>query len=136
MKDCIFCKIIRKEVPAEIFYEDDFSIAMLDINPVNIGHSLLMPKEHFENIFDIPEKLLSGLSGNSKKIARAIKDGLVADGINVSSNNGRAAGQLVFHAHIHIIPRYENDGLVHWKGKRGYSGGEAKEVAEKISQLL
>ena len=136
MDNCVFCKIGRKEIPADIIYEDDFSIAFLDINPVNIGHSLLMPKEHHENIFDLPEELLAKLSLNAKRLARAIKESLNANGINVTSNNGRAAGQLVFHSHTHIIPRYETDGFTHWKGRRGYKNGEAKEVAEKIKLRL
>lgn len=96
MNDCIFCKIGRKVILADIIYEDDFSIAFLDINPVNIGHTLLMPKEHHENVFDLPEELLAKLSLNSKRLASAIKESLSADGINITSNNGHAAGQLVF----------------------------------------
>ena len=134
--DCLFCKIVKKEIPASIFYEDDLSVAFLDINPINLGHALLLPKEHYENIFDLPEELLAKLSVKAKKIARAIKESLRADGVNVTSNNGRASGQLVFHAHIHIIPRYENDGFTHWKGKRKYNDGEAVEVAEKIKEKL
>ncbi len=136
MESCIFCKIARKEIPAEIFYEDEFSVAMLDINPVNIGHTLLLSKEHYENIFDLPDELLAKLSVNAKRLAMAIKKGLTADGVNITSNNGRAAGQLVFHAHTHIVPRYSGDGFTHWKGKRGYKDGEAKEVAEKIKTSL
>lgn len=133
---CLFCKIICKEIPSSIFYEDAFSIAMLDINPVNIGHSLLLPKKHYENIFDVPDKLLAKFSVNAKKLAKAIRESLDADGINIASNNGRAAGQLIFHAHTHIIPRYDDDGFRHWKGKRGYNDGEMAEVAEKIKSKL
>lgn len=129
---CIFCKIIKKEIPAEIVYENDFSLAFLDIHPVNIGHALLLPKEHHENIFDIPEELHAKLSIVSKKLATAVKESLSADGVNVTSNNGSAAGQLVFHAHIHIIPRYKDDGFTYWKGKRGYNEGESVETARKI----
>lgn len=133
---CLFCKIICKEIPSSIFYEDAFSIAMLDINPVNIGHSLLLPKKHYENIFDLPKELAAKLSVVSKKLAMAIKESLNADGINITSNNGLAAGQLVFHAHTHIIPRYVGDGFANWKGKRKYNDGEAAEVAEKIKSKL
>ncbi len=132
---CLFCKIIKKEIPADIIHEDDFSLAMLDINPVNIGHTLLMPKEHFENIFDLPDELLKKLSVNTKRLAQAIKKSLSADGISVNSNNGRV-GQLVFHSHTHIIPRFENDGFKHWKGKRAYNDGEARQVTEKIKKEL
>lgn len=134
--NCIFCKIISKEIPADIVYEDGFSLAFLDINPVNIGHTLLLPKEHYENIFDLPEELLAKLSVKSKRLAAAIKKSLNADGINVSSNNGASAGQLIPHAHTHIVPRYSDDGFTHWKGKRKYQSGEAEEVAGKIKMNL
>lgn len=133
---CIFCKIIAKEIPAEIVYEDDFSLAFLDIHPVNIGHTLLLPKEHYENIFDLPDELIANLSVVSKKLATAIKESLNSDGINIISNNGSAAGQLIFHAHTHIIPRYKDDGFTHWKGKRGYNEGEAMKTAEKIKSSI
>lgn len=128
----MFCKIVRGDIPSSKVYEDEFSLAFLDINPINLGHTLLMPKEHYENVFDLPEELLMKLSVNSKKLAAAIKDALAADGVNITSNNGRASGQLVFHAHSHIIPRYTDDGFRHWKGARGYNEGEAKEIARKI----
>jgi histidine triad (HIT) family protein len=136
MNGCLFCKIVAKEIPASVVYEDDFSLAFLDIRPVNIGHTLLLPKEHYENIFDLSEELIAKLAVVSKKLAVAIKGGLVADGINITSNNNPAAGQLIFHAHTHIIPRYADDGFTHWQGKRGYNEGEAKEVAGKIKSNL
>lgn len=136
MSGCIFCKIVKKEIPAEIVYEDDFSLAILDINPVNIGHALIIPKEHHENIFDIPETLLGKMSVASKRVSVAIKNGLNADGINIISNNGRGAHPLVLHSHIHIIPRFLGDGFVDWKGKRGYQSGEVSEVAGKIKSNL
>lgn len=136
MNDCLFCKIIKREIPANIVYEDDFSLAFLDINPINIGHTLLMPKEHHESIFDLPDELLQKISVNSKRLASAIKKSLRADGINTTSNNGKAAGQLIFHSHIHIIPRYLDDGFRHWRGARGYKDGEAGEVAQKIKGHL
>ena len=136
MEGCIFCKIINKEIPSDFIHEDDVSVSFLDINPVNIGHTLLVPREHHENIFDIPEELLMKVSVTAKKLARALRKGLSADGVNITSNNGQAAGQLVSHAHTHIIPRYDNDGFTHWKGKRGYQDGEAKEVVEKIKSNI
>ncbi|MFA5841482.1 MAG: HIT family protein [Candidatus Paceibacterota bacterium] len=132
----LFCKIIASEIPAKIIYEDEFSLAFLDINPINTGHVLLLPRRHFENIFDMPEDLAAKLSAVSKKLAIAIKGSLNADGINITSNNGAAAGQLVFHAHTHIIPRYTGDGFTHWKGKRGYKDGEMNEVVRKIKTAL
>lgn len=131
-EECLFCKIISGKIPGEKVYEDEDSFAFLDINPVNVGHTLLVPKMHYENIFDIPEELLCKIAANSKKLSITIKKALDADGVNVMTNNGKAAGQLVFHSHTHIVPRYESDGFQHWKGRRPYKDGEAKEVADKI----
>jgi len=132
MDNCIFCKIIKKEIPADVIYEDENVLAFLDIAPVNIGHSLVIPKKHFVNIYETPEDILTEMMRTVKKISHAIKTGLGVDGINVTMNNEGAAGQVVFHAHIHIIPRIANDGFGMWHGKRPYAEGEKKAVAEKI----
>lgn len=136
MEDCIFCKIIKKEIPANILYEDTDTVSFLDINPVNIGHSLVIPKKHFVNIYDTPEDVLTKMFKTTKTISEAIKNGLNADGINLSMNNDKAAGQIVFHAHIHIIPRIINDGFEMWHGKRKYKEGEVNEVIKKITAEL
>ena len=107
--DCIFCEIAAKSSEAEIVFENDKYIAFLDINPVNYGHTLVMPKKHFDNFLTIPAEDLEGLSKLTQYLSGAIKRALKADGFNVISNNGTAAGQSVFHFHYHIIPRYEND---------------------------
>lgn len=134
--DCLFCKIIKGEIPSTKVYEDDTCYAFLDINPVNIGHTLLVPKAHSENLYDTPDETLSKLAPVLKKLSIAVKQGVGADGINIEMNNDPVAGQLIFHTHIHIVPRFEGDGFVHWKGARGYNDGEMKEVAEKISKAL
>ncbi len=136
MENCIFCKIVKGEIPAHKIYEDKDTLAFLDISPVNIGHVLVIPKEHHANIFEIPEKALLEVVRTVKKVSHAVKKGLKADGINVTMNNEPAAGQVVFHLHIHIIPRTINDGFHHWKGKRGYQEGEKEIVTEKISKSL
>ena len=134
--DCIFCKIVKKEIPCSKIYEDDDVLAFLDIAPVNSGHALIIPKKHFVNIYETPEKILIEMMKAVKKISHAIKDGLLADGINVKKNNDPAAGQDVFHSHIHIIPRIANDGFSHWKGKKPYKEGEKEVVIEKIISKL
>lgn len=132
---CIFCKIINKEIPAEIIYEDKKSLVFLDIEPNNPGHCLVVPKEHFENLFDVDEKTLGDLMIIVKKMSLVLKNSLAAEGINIGINNGESAGQIVSHLHIHVIPRYASDGFVHWHGK-AYQEGEMKLVAEKIKKEL
>ncbi len=135
MENCIFCKIIAGEIPTTKIYEDADSFVFLDVNPINPGHTLLIPKEHHENIHEMPDELLEKLMPVAKKIANAIKVGMVADGVNIGQNNGQAAGQAVWHYHMHIIPRFSGDGLEHWPGKP-YMIGEAEETAEKIKSEL
>lgn len=132
---CIFCQIIAGEIPAEKIYEDENTLAFLDISPNNPGHTLVLPKKHFENLFDIDENTLSQLMAVVKKISLAVKTAVQAEGINIGINNGSAAGQVVPHLHIHVIPRYANDGFVHWHGK-AYEEGEMMSVGEKIRQTI
>ena len=133
--DCVFCKIIAGEIPADKIYEDEDCLAFLDITPVNPGHSLLITKKHYENIYELPDEALKKLAPAIKKIAVAIKEGTGAEGINIGMNNEAAAGQIVPHAHFHIIPRFPNDGHRHWKGG-SYAEGEAEKIAEKIRAFL
>ena len=135
-KNCIFCKIVKGEIPSHKIYEDEVVLAFLDIDPVNLGHSLVVPKEHFVNIYEIPEETLAHMMKAVKKLSYAIKSGVEADGINVTMNNDKAAGQVVFHSHIHIIARLENDGFSLWRGKTPYQKGEKEEVAKKITAAL
>ncbi|MEK6860850.1 MAG: HIT family protein [Nanoarchaeota archaeon] len=133
MTDCLFCKIIKREIPSDIVYEDDKVIAFLDIHPVNKGHTLVLPKQHYENLFDVPENILINTMKTVKKIAVALSK--YSDGVNVGQNNRMAAGQLVDHIHFHLIPRFNEDGLKHWPGKK-YQEGESKKVADEIKKLL
>lgn len=134
-EECIFCKIIKGEIPCSKVYEDDSTFAFLDIAPVNKGHVLVLPKVHSETVFDISEKDMCAVAKTIRKICKAVKEGTEADGINIVQNNHSAAGQIVPHVHFHIIPRKESDGLAHWpQGK--YEEGEMdkylKEILEKI----
>ncbi len=105
----IFEKIIAREIPADIIYEDDTVVAFLDIKPVHAGHALVVPKTPFTDIFTSDPKTLSHMMEVATTIGRRLKERLGADGVNLVMNNGAAAGQEVFHAHLHIIPRYEGD---------------------------
>jgi len=133
--NCIFCKIIAGKLPASKVYEDQDVLAFLDIKPVNPGHTLVIPKKHFESIFDTPDELVGKISIVAKKIAGVIQKNLGAEGVNIGMNNGSAAGQLVFHSHVHVMPRYGKDDLKLWIG-REYQTGEREMVAEKIKSAL
>jgi len=129
--ECIFCKIAGKEISSLIVYEDEFVLAFLDIKPVNLGHTLVIPKNHYENLYDCPDKTLEVLAKKIRDIAIAVKKGTGADGINIEMNNERSAGQIIDHAHFHIIPRMAGDGLRHWQGKE-FSEKVLGEAAQKI----
>ena len=134
--DCLFCKIIAGEIPSDKVYEDDTVFAFLDLHPLNIGHTLVVPKAHAANLYDTPDETLSNIATVIKKLSIAIKSTQSADGINIEMNNDPAAGQIIFHAHIHIIPRFSGDGFIHWNGVRGNNDREMAEVAKKISSAL
>ena len=116
MQNCVFCKIVKGEIPCFKIFEDENVLAFLDINPVTKGHCLVIPKTHFENIFDISEDTLQKVTVATKHISVKIKNSLQADGIRISQSSGEEAGQVISHFHLHIIPRYKNDGLLnnHW----------------------
>lgn len=134
MLSCLFCKIIANELPSTKVYEDGEVLGFLDIKPVNPGHTLVIPKKHFENIHDMPDALVGKVAVAAKKIADAILK-MGAEGVNIGMNNGEAAGQIVFHAHVHVMPRYGKDSFSLWVGKE-YDGNERGEVAEKIRAAL
>ncbi|MBU1178237.1 HIT family protein [Patescibacteria group bacterium] len=135
MSDCIFCKIIKGEIPSSKVYEDDAVLAFLDIHPINYGHTLVIPKEHHETVVDLSDNLLQEVILQVKRIGQAVMAGLRVDGFNIGLNNGRAAGQEVDHVHFHVIPRLSNDGLKHWPS-REYAESENEKVADKIKQAL
>jgi len=133
--DCIFCKIIAGDIPAYEVYEDENVLAFLDINPVNPGHTLVVPKQHHATLVDLPTDLACKIMETIKKITPAILAGVGADSFNLGLNNGKTAGQVVDHVHFHIMPRFADDGHVLWKG-RDYQEGQAQQVLEKIKQSL
>lgn len=134
--NCVFCKIVRGELPAFKVYEDDKTLAFLDIHPVNPGHTLVIPKsEDSRNIFDIDAADWIATTDTARKIAHAIEKGTGADGVNIMMNNRSNAGQVIDHPHIHVIPRFKGDGLTHWKHGT-YKEGEAESVLGKIQEAL
>lgn len=135
MSDCIFCKIIAGEIPGYKIYEDEDILAFLDITPVNPGHTLVIPKKHFENFLDLPVEEAQRLVALIKKIAPAVLAGVGASGFNLTLNSGPVSGQLVGHVHWHIVPRLQGDGRELWQGK-GYEAGAAEEVLAKIKAQL
>ena len=114
MSDCIFCKIITGEIPARKVHEDDVCIAFLDIQPINIGHTLVVPKEHYTDVTQTPDDLVAHMFTEVKRIGKAAMEAVGADGFNIGVNTGAAAGQVIFHTHLHIMPRFEGDGHTHW----------------------
>lgn len=134
-EDCIFCKIVKGEIPSAKIYEDKEFFAFLDIAPVNPGHTLIVPKLHCENLLDFPKAEETDLMEFIKKVAGAVMKATKADGFNLGMNNGGAAGQVVKHAHFHIIPRYSGDGLKQWPNGK-YKEGEMERVQKKIKTQL
>ena len=129
---CLFCNIIDGEQPAHKFLDSENFIAILDVFPVNKGHILLIPKQHLETIEELPLEHSEEFIKTIQKITRAQREILQAQGINIITNNGKTAGQKIFHAHVHLIPRYENDGLESWPGKKS----DEAELTHIASELI
>ena len=116
--NCIFCKIAEGEIRSKTIYEDEKFRVILDLGPATKGHALILPKQHYANIFEIPEKEVGEAFILAKKIAIIIKEKLNCDGFNIIQNNEKTAGQTVFHFHIHLIPRYFDDGQkINWQSQ-------------------
>jgi histidine triad (HIT) family protein len=126
MSDCIFCKLAGGEIPTATLYEDDDFRIILDAGPATKGHCLILPKGHYANIYELPDELASKVFVLAKKTAARLQKALSCDGMNIVQNNGTAAGQTVFHFHMHLIPRWEDDGQ-HILWKPGKLTDEAKE---------
>jgi histidine triad (HIT) family protein len=134
--DCIFCKIIAGEIPSFKLYEDDATFAFMDINPANDGHALVVPKDHAEDVYGISDDAIAHTVIAAKKIAAAVEKTLSPGGVNLVQCNGPAAGQSVFHFHMHVLPRSEGDDLkLNWGLKPGDMDAIG-ELAEKIKLNL
>jgi histidine triad (HIT) family protein len=137
--NCIFCKIVNEEIPAAKVFENDHVLAFLDISQVSKGHTLVIPKLHQENIFELKPDTAKELFGVVPKIANAIKEAFNPLGLNILNNNGKAAGQAVFHYHLHLIPRFgKGDGFgAVWKDHSSqYSGEDLQQIAKEITSSL
>ncbi|PAQ14431.1 HIT family protein [Bacillaceae bacterium SAOS 7] len=139
MSDCIFCKIIDGEIPSAKVYEDEHVYAFLDISQVTKGHTLIIPKEHKENVFELTSDQAACLFEVVPKIAQAIKKEFQVEGLNILNNNGAVAGQTVFHSHIHLLPRYGKEDGFHpiFQDHSGeYSKEEFQQIAQGIAQHI
>lgn len=135
MDDCVFCKIIKGDIPSLKVYEDEAVTAFLDITPISIGHTLVVTKAHYRDLDETPDAELAPLFGAVQKIGRAIIAMTGSHAYNVGVNTGTVAGQVVMHTHAHVIPRREGDGLAHWP-KRPTTEDEMKAAAERMRQAL
>ena len=136
MADCIFCKIANGEIPSATVFENDDVRVIMDIAPAAKGHAILLAKKHVANMFELDADTAGRIFSVVPKVAKAVKEATGADGLNVLQNNGEAAGQTVFHLHVHFIPRFDGDSVkVGWK-PGSYADGEAAEIAEKIKKLI
>ncbi len=135
MADCIFCKIVRGELPSYKISEDERTFAFLDIRPVNAGHTLVVPKNHSTNILDIAQEDWAAVAETVRIVSLAIDKGLNADGVNIGMNNREHAGQVVYHPHVHVIPRFKGDGLT-LMPQHSYKEHEAEETLARICAAL
>ena len=137
MEETVFSQIIEKKKPAEIIYEDEEVLVFMDIGPIIKGHALVISKKHYDPITETPDDILAKLHLVAKRIAQAQMNGLGADGVNIVQNNGTAAGQEVSHIHVHVIPRFNNDGHHwNWNAKKYDDFEEMKKLADKLRKQL
>lgn len=132
MDGCIFCKIANGEIPSNTIYEDDAFRVILDNGPATKGHALVLPKAHYSDLFEMPEEAAADAMKVAKKVASLIKTKLKCDGLNLVQNNGETAGQTVMHFHLHVIPRYENDGQKILWNPTSPSAEELVDIKNKI----
>lgn len=133
-EDCVFCKIARGEEQASRIYENEDVLAFLDARPVNEGHTLVIPRRHYENIFEVPDEELARLFKIVKKVAAAVMKSQEAEGIRILQNNGKAANQIIFHFHVHIIPEYQRQGV--FRHRITAELGDLERVAAKIREFI
>lgn len=135
-EDCIFCKIANGLISSATIYENSDFKVILDVSPATRGHALILPKEHFDNIFDMDSDTAAKLFGLASASARAMKKELLCDGLNIVQNNGAIAGQTVSHFHMHLIPRYENDNVkIEWEHLE-FSTSELNDIANRIKKEI
>jgi histidine triad (HIT) family protein len=136
MEKTVYQRIIDRELPADIVYEDEHTLAFLDIAPNAPGHTLVIPKKPFVNIFDVDEETLDRVMHAVRIIAPAVRDAVGAKGVHINSNHGAEAGQVIFHLHFHIIPRHSRSEFEFWHEGPDYKDGEAQRLAEQIRSRI
>lgn len=136
MKDCVFCQIISGKIPAERILEDDRILAILDINPLRPGHTLLLPKSHHETLIDLPEETLNQLTNKAQMIARGLLKAGETEGYNLFANNHKCSGQAIPHFHYHLVPRRTGDGIKFQWNTGTYGADEMKEWGTRIREAL
>jgi histidine triad (HIT) family protein len=136
MSQCVFCRIVAKEIPATVVHEDEHTLSFMDIGQVNPGHVLVALKKHAENIFALEDAQAAAVFRASAKVARAIRAAFEPQGLSVYQANGAAAGQTVFHLHIHLVPRYEGDGMALTWPVKNPPREKLADYAEKIRAKL
>ncbi len=139
--DCVFCKIVAGVSDCQEIYQNDATLAFMDIHPANDGHCLVIPKEHFETLFNMPPAAFGAVASTAAKVARAVNDVLRPGGISLVQANGELAGQSVCHVHVHVLPRRAGDDLlINWdRSRKGYNDGDGDriaEIAERLRQRL
>jgi len=135
MRDCIFCRIAAGEAPAARVLETPTVLAFLDIAPVHYGHTLVIPKSHYQNLLELPDALWTEMGQVCRRVAQALRATLHAQGFNLGMNNFEAAGQVVFHAHLHVIPRYHTDGLKLFP-QESYRPGDLEKTGAQLRRFL
>lgn len=134
--DCLFCQMIEGRIPVAKVYEDDVVLAFLDIGPISDGHTLVIPKAHFENLHECPADVLTQVASRLGMIANAVKTAMNCDGYNLLCNNGRAAGQVIDHLHFHIIPRNSGDGVFNRWPSYSYKEGVIEKISDRIRKNI
>jgi histidine triad (HIT) family protein len=134
-KDCLFCKIVSGEIESTKVYEDEKVMAFMDLFPVNKGHTLVIHKKHAATMYDMTPEMMQDIGKVLPRLTNAVKKATDCDGVSISQNNGKAAGQVIFHVHFHLIPRFENDGMHTWPSGK-YEDGEKEIWGDKIKSAL
>jgi histidine triad (HIT) family protein len=135
MRDCVFCRIVAGNLPAVKVMETEGVLAFLDIAPVNYGHTLVIPKLHYQNLLDLPDEAWLEMGRVCRQVSQALRKVFFAQGINLGMNNFEAGGQVIFHAHLHVIPRYYSDGLMLFP-QADYKPGDMEKVGQQLRQAL
>ena len=132
--DCIFCKLANGDIPTNVIYEDDTFTVIMDASPATKGHSLILPKDHYANIYELDEEVAGKAFKLAKKLAAKMTEELKCDGFNIIQNNGETAGQTVFHFHMHLIPRYKDDNQEIGWNPTSPSAEEQKEILDRLTK--